>query len=160
MIKGLHHNAYRCRDSEETRQFYEGFLGLPLASAFKIGATMTGRDTAVLHSFYEMDDGSFLAFFEAPDRDFEFKDQHDFDLHIALEVNDETLELMFEKGRRGGREVRGISDHGFCRSIYFRDPNGYVIELAAPTQASETKDVSAARAAARQSLDDWQIAKR
>src|SRR5689334_24154789 len=23
MIKGLHHNAYRCRDSEETRRFYE-----------------------------------------------------------------------------------------------------------------------------------------
>ena len=28
MIKGLHHNAYRCRDSEETRKFYEDFLGL------------------------------------------------------------------------------------------------------------------------------------
>ena len=25
MIKGLHHNAYRCRDSEQTRQFYEDF---------------------------------------------------------------------------------------------------------------------------------------
>ena len=31
-IKSLHHNAYRCRDSEETRQFYEDFLGLRLAS--------------------------------------------------------------------------------------------------------------------------------
>ena len=30
-IKGLHHAAYRCRDSEETRAFYEDFLGLPLA---------------------------------------------------------------------------------------------------------------------------------
>ena len=28
MIKQLHHAAYRCRDAEETRQFYEGFLGL------------------------------------------------------------------------------------------------------------------------------------
>ena len=28
MIKGLHHNAYRCRDSEETRTFYEDFLEL------------------------------------------------------------------------------------------------------------------------------------
>lgn len=160
MIKGLHHNAYRCRDSEETRQFYEDFLGLPLATAFKIATTMTGRDTGVLHFFYEMGDGSFLAFFEAPDRAFEFKDQHDFDLHIALEVNDETLERMFEKGRQGGRDVRGISDHGFCRSIYFRDPNGYVIELAASAEAAKTQDVAAARAAARQSLDDWQIAKR
>ena len=99
-------------------------------------------------------------FFEAPDRNFEFKDQHDFDLHIALEVNDETLERMFEKGRQGGREVRGISDHGFCRSIYFRDPNGYVIELAAPAETADNQDIAAARAAARQSLDDWQTAKR
>ena len=28
MLKKLHHNAYRCRDSEETRRFYEEFLGL------------------------------------------------------------------------------------------------------------------------------------
>jgi catechol 2,3-dioxygenase-like lactoylglutathione lyase family enzyme len=37
MIKGLHHNAYRCRDSEETRAFYGDFLGLKLVSAFEIG---------------------------------------------------------------------------------------------------------------------------
>ena len=44
MIRGLHHNAYRCRDSEETRQFYEDFLGLPLADAFEISTTQTRRD--------------------------------------------------------------------------------------------------------------------
>ena len=36
MIKGLHHNAYRCRDFEETRGFYEDFLGLRFVSAFPI----------------------------------------------------------------------------------------------------------------------------
>ena len=36
MIRGLHHNAYRCRDSEETRAFYEDFLGLRMVSAFEI----------------------------------------------------------------------------------------------------------------------------
>ena len=52
MIKGLHHNAYRCRDSEETRKFYEDFLGLPLVNAFKIETTQTGRKTGtgVLHA--------------------------------------------------------------------------------------------------------------
>ena len=30
MIRGLHHNAYRCRDSEQTRRFYEDVIGLPL----------------------------------------------------------------------------------------------------------------------------------
>jgi catechol 2,3-dioxygenase-like lactoylglutathione lyase family enzyme len=86
MIRKLHHNAYRCRDSEETRRFYEDFLGLPLVQAFEIGRTKTGRETHALHTFYRLDDGSHLAFFEAPDMPFEFKPQHDFDLHIALEV--------------------------------------------------------------------------
>jgi catechol-2,3-dioxygenase len=40
---------------------------------------------------------------------------------------------MFERGKAEGRETRGISDHGFIRSIYFRDPNGYVVELTAKT---------------------------
>ena len=157
MIKGLHHNAYRCRDSEETRRFYEEFLGLPLANAFEINTTMTGRETRVLHSFYELGDGSFLAFFEAPDRPFEFKDQHDFDLHIALEVDAQTLHDMFAKGKAAGIETRGISDHGFIHSIYFRDPNGYVIELSAPVEgAAEDGD---ARARARAALDRWQETK-
>ena len=98
MIKGLHHNAYRCRDSEETRKFYEDFLGLPLADAFEIKVTKTGRETSVLHSFYRLGDGSFLAFFEAPAQPFEFKDQHDFDLHIALEVEHDHMLAMKAKG--------------------------------------------------------------
>ncbi|MEQ8954045.1 MAG: VOC family protein, partial [Gammaproteobacteria bacterium] len=124
MITGLHHNAYRCRDSEETRQFYEDFLGLPLKLSFPIATTKSGRESKVLHSFFEMDDGSFLAFFEEPGEPFDFKQQRDFDLHIALEVPMDTLEPMMEKGRQAGIETRGISDHGFIHSIYFRDPNG------------------------------------
>ena len=157
MIKGLHHNAYRCRDSEETRRFYEDFLGLPLADAFEIRTTQTGRNTSVLHSFYRMGDGSFLAFFEAPDRPFEFKAQHDFDLHIALEVDAETLERMFQKGKAEGIETRGVSDHGFVRSIYFRDPNGYVIELAA--KIGDEEDPESKRRDARDALDAWQAGK-
>lgn len=160
MIKGLHHNAYRCRDSEETRKFYEDFLGLPLVNAFKIETTMTGRKTGegVLHSFFQLDDGSCLAFFEAPDMPFEFKDQHDFDLHIALEVEPDVLEAMYKRGRQEGREVRGISDHKFIRSIYFRDPNGYVIELAAKVPGHEAA-MDPRKSRAREILDGWQSAK-
>ena len=131
MIKGLHHNAYRCRDSEETRKFYEDFLCLELAGALEISSTKTGRQTKVLHTFYKMGDGSFLAFFDDPETPFEFKDQRDFDLHIALEVEQDHLKKMFELGKNSEMECRGISDHGFIDSIYFRDPNGYVIELTA-----------------------------
>jgi catechol 2,3-dioxygenase-like lactoylglutathione lyase family enzyme len=157
-IKGLHHNAYRCRDSEETRRFYEDFLGLPLAGALEIKETMTGRRTDVLHTFYEMGNGSYLAFFEAPDRPFDFKEQHDFDLHIALEVEEATLNSMFEKGKSRGMEVRGVSDHGFIHSIYFRDPNGYVIELTAK-QPGHERAMNPAVNGARHMVDAWQSAK-
>ncbi len=158
MIKGLHHNAYRCRDSEQTRQFYEGFLGLPLVRAFEITETKTSRKTRVLHSFYQMGDGSFMAFFEAPDYPFDFKDQHDYDLHIALEVDRETLQNMFVRGKAQGIETRGIADHDFVQSIYFRDPNGYVIELAART-GSDDMPLAEAKSGAREALDAWQTAK-
>src|SRR5262249_54113767 len=127
----LHHAAYRCRDSEETRKFYEGFLGLPLVNAFEITETKSGRPTRTLHSFYALDDGSCIAFFEAPDMPFEFKQQHDYDLHIAVEVSRADLTKMLEKGKQAGIDTRGISDHQFIDSIYFRDPNGYVVELTA-----------------------------
>jgi len=157
MIKGLHHNAYRCRDSEETRAFYEGFLGLPLMHAFEINETKTGRTTRVLHSFYGLDDGSFLAFFEAPDSPFDFKVQDDYDLHIALEVQHAVLAEMMAKGKAAGIETRGISDHHFIDSIYFRDPNGYVIEL---TAKRENHDAVLDRDKARAKLDTWQSSKR
>lgn len=159
MIKGLHHNAYRCRDSEETREFYEDFLGLPLANAFEIKESKTGRKASVLHSFYQMDDGSFLAFFEAPGQPFDFKEQHDYDLHIALEVDDDALHEMLAKGKKAGIHTRGIADHGFVHSIYFRDPNGYVIELAARTGNGEGQSLEEASAAAHRALVDWQSSK-
>jgi catechol 2,3-dioxygenase-like lactoylglutathione lyase family enzyme len=159
MIKGLHHNAYRCRDSEETREFYEDFLGLPLANAFEIKETKTGRKASVLHSFYQMDDGSFLAFFEAPGQPFDFKEQDDFDLHIALEVDNDALHEMLAKGKKAGIHTRGIADHGFVHSIYFRDPNGYVIELAARTGTGEGQSREEAGAAAHRALVDWQSSK-
>jgi catechol 2,3-dioxygenase-like lactoylglutathione lyase family enzyme len=154
MILKLHHAAYRCRDSEQTRQFYEGFLGLPLVNAFRIEQTKTGRPVHALHTFYRMDDGSHVAFFEVPDSPFEFKAQHDFDLHIALEVAPDTLDAMLQKGRDSHIETRGVADHGSIRSIYFRDPNGYVVELTArkhghgSTATPSTHD-------ARARLDRW-----
>jgi len=158
VIKGLHHTAYRCRDSEETRRFYEDLLGLPLVNAFEIRETKSGRPTKTLHSFYAMDDGSCLAFFEAPDLPFQFKDQHDFDLHIAVEVSREDLDRMFEKGKKAGMETRGISDHQFIDSIYFRDPNGYVIELTAK-RPDHDEAIAKARTTAHQKLAQWQQGK-
>jgi catechol-2,3-dioxygenase len=90
---------------------------------------------------------------------FDFKKQHDFDLHLALEVAPRELETMMNRGKSQGIETRGISDHGVVHSIYFCDPNGYVIELAAKTPAHD-KVMDPSTNGAREKLDTWQAAKR
>jgi catechol 2,3-dioxygenase-like lactoylglutathione lyase family enzyme len=159
MIKGLHHNAYRCRDSEQTRKFYEDFLGLPLCATLELRESKTGRAVEALHTFYRLDDGSYLAFFEVPGEPFDFKPQHDFDLHIALEVPRDQLEPMLAKGRAAGIESRGVADHEFIESIYFRDPDGYVIELTAKRNHHD-EEMNPAHNDARAKLEAWQAAKR
>ena len=160
-IKGLHHNAYRCRDSEETRRFYEDLLGLRLASAFELTATKTGRPIKALHSFFEMGDHSFLAFFEVvgEEREGMFEPKSDFDLHIALEIPDvQTLMTYKDKAVAAGIEVRGPSDHGAIQSIYLRDPNGYVIELTVQVNRDE-KSIERGLLEAHGILDRWQRTK-
>lgn len=154
MPERLHHMAFRCRDSEETRAFYEEVIGLPLAHTLPIEVTKTGRAARVLHTFFALKDGSFIAFFEAPDAPFEFKAQHDFDLHLALESDPDEVARARTAAEARGVEIRGPSDHGFISSTYFRDPNGYVVELAVKTDrdggfAAESADE------ARAVLDAW-----
>jgi len=60
----------------------------------------------------------------APGCPFDFKAQHDFDLHVALKVAPDMLELIRLKRQSSQIETRGIANHGFVQSVYFRDPNG------------------------------------
>jgi biotin synthase-related radical SAM superfamily protein len=56
-------------------------------------------------------------------------------MHIALRVDRDIFDRMLHKGQAEGREVRGPLDHDFVRALYFHHPNGYVVELTAPTGA-------------------------
>ena len=141
-LKKLHHSAYRCKDTFLTKKFYVNFLDLKLSKVFVITNTKTNRNTNVLHSFYSLRDNSSIAFFEDPETSFNFKNQRDFDLHIAFEVTVKDLEYYLKKAQRLGINSRGISDHGFIKSVYFRDPNGYVIELAAPMKTYKKQTVN------------------
>ena len=64
---------------------------------------------------------------------------------------------MKARGEAAGIETRGVADHGFIESIYFRDPNGYVIELTAPVKgpAGDVLDEEAAHA----TMAQWQNSK-
>lgn len=89
---------------------------------------------------------------------FDFKAQLDYDLHIALEVDRAELERKFAEGRQRGIETRGVSDHGFIDSIYFRDPNGYVIELTVK-RPNHDERMDPAKNGARAKLERWTEAK-
>jgi catechol-2,3-dioxygenase len=102
-----------------------------------------------------MADGSYLAFFEAPDQSFEFKAQDDFDRHIALEVPFGDLEAWLLKGTAAGIETRGIACHPMIDSIYLRDPNGYVIELTSK-RPNHDKLMDPEKNRARSHLNNWQ----
>lgn len=158
-LMGLHHSANRCRDAEQTRAFYEDFLGLPLSCSLRREKTETGVVTPLLHIFFRMRDGSYLAFFELPKVGFEFKDQDPSDLHIALEVDDATQKAMYDKGKAQGHEAYGPIELESLRSIYFRDPNGYVIELCCK-KSGHDEAMDPARNGAREKLDRWTAGRR
>ena len=155
----LSHAAFISSDTAATADFYAGILGMELVAAVlddKIPST--GEPIPYFHSFFRMADGSTIAFFEAPDMPFDFKEQHDYDLHTALEVDEATMRAMLKKGKDAGIETRGVSDHGFIHSIYFRDPNGYVVELCTKLPGHD-EAMDPKTNGARDILDRWQAAK-
>ena len=134
----LHHVAYRCRDAAETVRFYTELLGLRFSHALSNDRVpSTGLFSPHLHVFFEMQDGSSVAFFEVPLAPPAIRDTNtpDWVQHLALEVEDEAT-LLAAKARleAAGIKVVGKTDHGFCQSIYFFDPNGHRLELTIRTE--------------------------
>lgn len=132
-IAKLNHLAYRCRDAEETRHFYEDVLGLPLAHVIREDhVPSTGEYCPYVHLFFKLGDGSYIAFFDLGDGKASAPDPATpaWVNHVALTVPSLDTLLRF-KGRlaTAGIEVLGPTDHGFVKSIYFFDPNGVRLEL-------------------------------
>jgi catechol 2,3-dioxygenase-like lactoylglutathione lyase family enzyme len=136
-IQRLHHFAWRCRNAEETRHFYEDLLGLPLVHVIKLDhVPSTGEYCPYVHLFFAMDDGSCIAFFDLGDNQAALPSPNTpaWVNHIALQVADaEKLGAMKKRLSAAGVEVRGVVDHGFVESIYFFDPNGLRVELTRST---------------------------
>ncbi len=132
-ISGFHHVAYRCRDAEETRKFYVEILGLKDAAALAFDKDPAGNDRPFMHLFFQMGDGSYIAFFDEPNSVseglFGMKDGIE-DYHFAFEVGsmDEQAQFM-TRLQEAKVPVFGPIDHEFCHSIYFFDPNGLALEI-------------------------------
>jgi catechol 2,3-dioxygenase-like lactoylglutathione lyase family enzyme len=153
---GLNHVAYVTRDTLATKRFYTEVLGMRLVNyARDESVGSTGEPTSFLHTFFEMGDGSCIAFFEIEGVE---QDHHDSPLprwapHLALSVGSrEELEAAHRRLTDEGIEVRGVVEHeGIWSSIYFFDPNGVRLELTYQNRALTDADAEAAE----QAVDDW-----
>jgi len=160
-INSLHHFAYRCRDAEETRHFYEDILDLPLKHVIRLDhVPSTGEYCPYVHIFFQMHDGSYIAFFDLGDdvKPLPSPNTPAWVNHLALELSSrEELAAAKQRLEAAGIEVVGITDHHFINSIYFFDPNGIRLELTVRTIEEEELERLGGNAAAQ--LAAWNAEK-
>jgi catechol 2,3-dioxygenase-like lactoylglutathione lyase family enzyme len=133
----IHHVAYRCRDAKETVEWYGKHLQMDFVLAIaEDNVPSTGAPDPYMHVFLDAGQGNVLAFFELPnsppmDRD---RNTPDWVQHIAFQVAGLDA-LLAAKARleAAGIEVVGPTEHTIFKSIYFFDPSGHRLELAADT---------------------------
>lgn len=136
-LKRIHHVAYRCNDAKETVEWYGRMLGMAYTTAFaEDKVPSTGEDDPYMHVFLDCGGGNVLAFFELPQQPPMGRDPATpaWVQHLAFEVEDEAALLAARDHLEGqGVSVLGPTWHGVFKSIYFFDPNGHRLELAANT---------------------------
>ena len=156
-VQQLHHVAYRCNDAKETADFYTNLLGLEYYAAVSEDTIpSTGEKCLYMHIFFAMADGSCVAFFEVPEAPPAIKDTNTpaWVQHLALVVEDEDEQLEKKaKLEAAGVDVIGPTDHGFCKSIYFFDPNGHRLELTVRTATPEMME--RLRSSSEPMLEKW-----
>ena len=131
----LHHNAYVTRDQEKTRRFYEDIIGMPLIATWCESDELFGKVRTYCHTFFGMADGGALAFFQFADPN----DQAEFGPqmpaspfhHIALAVDAQTQAAIEKRIAAAGIEPPDtfVLEHGYCRSVYVKDPNDLILEF-------------------------------
>ncbi len=161
-IQRIHHVAYRCKDAKQTVEWYRKHLDMNFVLAIaEDRVPSTKAPDPYMHIFMDAGQGNVLAFFELPNAPAMGRDENTpgWVQHIALEVGSvEVLETMKARLEAAGIEVIGPTDHTIFKSIYFFDPNGHRLELAAnvgtPDQYGKLDEVK------WEMLDEWSKTKR
>jgi len=161
-INRIHHVAYRCKDAKETVQWYKDKLNMDLVLAIAENEVpSTKAPDPYMHIFLDAGMGNVLAFFELPNSPEMGRDENTpaWVQHMAMEVeNIDALLAAKESLQSKQVDVLGPVNHGVFKSIYFFDPNGHRLELAAntgtPEQFAELNKV------AQLMVEEWSVTKR
>ena len=161
-IEKIHHVAYRCKDAKETTQWYQDKLNMKLVLAIAENEVpSTKAPDPYMHIFLDAGNENILAFFEIPNSPEMGRDENTpaWVQHLALRVADlNALTAAKIQLESKGVDVLGPINHGVFQSIYFFDPNGHRLELAAntgtPEQYKQLNEV------AHEMVDEWSKTKR
>jgi len=161
-IQQIHHVAYRCKNAKDTVEWYGKHLNMGFVLAIAENQVpSTKAPDPYMHIFLDAGNGNVLAFFELPNSPDMGRDENppSWVQHIAFKVDSvKTLEETKARLEAAGIDVVGVTDHTIFKSIYFFDPNGHRLELAADVGTSEMHrkldDVKWAM------LDEWDRTKR
>ena len=147
-LGGVDHTARPTWKLKETVEFYRDTLGLPLVHTISARGWGPASHPDFLHFFFDSGKGSTIAFFyylgsDAPaalnNRPYmrPAPDDHVFDATHTAWLVDSAQELRAWKERleAAGIEVSVETTHEVIESIYFRDPNGYFIEITRKLRA-------------------------
>jgi catechol 2,3-dioxygenase-like lactoylglutathione lyase family enzyme len=147
--RGFNHIDLGTRDMEATRAFYEDVLGFPLVRADLVEM---GDEGLLRHYFFDVGGGQLMGFMSGQDvngfpKEFDTSINAGLGLpagvyHFAFDADTEDdLHRIKQELNDKGVKVRGPVDHeGWCKSIYFQDPNGLVLEVCHLTRPFEADD--------------------
>jgi glyoxalase family protein len=136
LTSGMHHITAICSDIQRTHAFFSGLLGLRL-----VKRTVNFDDSSSAHWYWSVGESrletgeSFRAaitYFErSPQTEPRARYGAGQTHHFALAVPDEETQLAWrEKLLGAGLPVSPVMDRVYFKSIYTRDPDGHIIELA------------------------------
>lgn len=148
--RGMHHLGLATPDYEGTVEFYHEVLGFEIAwqdQLFRPDGSEQMR-----HVFFDLGNDNLLAFACSVPGSTMFPETWATDIgsglgvpaaayHIALRLDsEEELEAKMHHLRSRGVETTIITDHGWCKSIYFKDPNGLLLEYCVTTRVFNDDD--------------------
>jgi catechol 2,3-dioxygenase-like lactoylglutathione lyase family enzyme len=147
------------KDQNETRHFYEDIVGLPLIATWaEINEfpALPGRTVEYCHTFFGLADGSALAFFAFADDDayeaMSPKISNGF-THSAIAVSRDDQQQIESRLESAGLSPYYI-DHGYCLSLYVKDPDGMVVEFT--SDPDDVVDIGAWQTkSAHETLSRW-----